>query len=305
MFNAPNAIARNVHSQVADRIGASIVRGDIVPSEALPSEVRICEMLDVSRTVVREAIRTLTGKGLVESRAKSGTRVRPPEQWNQLDPDVLRWRLQTSDVDSNLAKLFQLRYAVEPSASALAATGANGDDLARIRAGYDGMAAAQDDESFVVADMAFHEAIYFATHNEFYWPIAQMLKLTLRESFTIASWGDHRPRALAEHRAVLDAIAARDAEGAHAATQVLLRHSADDLVRISGSGIAAARLPPEDRLPREEILLTRYQASRTLLREALGELSTKGPTEVRAKRSATAKPRKAKAGQRDRQPRRR
>ncbi len=282
MFNSPNAIARNVHSQVADRIGTSIVRGDIVPSEALPSEVRICEMLDVSRTVVREAIRTLTGKGLVESRAKSGTRVRPPEQWNQLDPDVLRWRLETSDVDSNLAKLFQLRDAVEPSASALAAAHANETDLARIRAGYDGMAAARDDESFVAADMNFHEAIYFATHNEFYWPIAQMLRLTLRQSFTIASWGDHRPRALAEHRAVLDAIVARDAERARAAAIVLLRHSADDLVKISGSGIVAAGLPPEQRAPKDEVLLARYQASRSVLREALDELATKGPADARA-----------------------
>ena len=277
MFNSSNAIARNVHSQVADRIGASIVRGDIVPSAALPSEMAICEMLDVSRTVVREAIRTLTGKGLVESRAKSGTRVRPPEQWNQLDPDVLRWRMETSDVDANLGKLFQLRDAVEPSASALAAAHATAQDLARIRAGYEGMAGARDDESFVAADMDFHEAIYFATHNEFYWPIAQMLRLTLRQSFTIASWGDHRPRAIAEHRAVLDAISGRDAEGARAAAIVLLRHSADDLVRISGSGVVAASLPPHQRAPKDEVLLARYQASRTVLRDALNELSAKGP----------------------------
>ncbi len=79
MFRDSAVIARNVHSQVADRIGALIVRGDVLPGDPLPSEVKICEMLDVSRTVVREAIRTLTGKGLVESRAKSGTRVRPRE----------------------------------------------------------------------------------------------------------------------------------------------------------------------------------------------------------------------------------
>src|ERR1700733_12027202 len=91
MFKDSATIARNVHSQVADRIGVLIVRGDVLPGNPLPSEVKICEMLDVSRTVVREAIRTLTGKGLVESRAKSGTRVRPPEDWNHLDPDVRRW----------------------------------------------------------------------------------------------------------------------------------------------------------------------------------------------------------------------
>nr|WP_229190167.1 FCD domain-containing protein [Bradyrhizobium brasilense] len=77
-------------------------------------------------------------------------------------------------------------------------------------------------------------AIYFATRNEFFWPIAQMFEITLRQSFTIAAPGSHRPRALREHRAVLDAIAAGDAETARTATVVLLTNSADDLVRIRG-----------------------------------------------------------------------
>ncbi|MEI9922650.1 MAG: FadR/GntR family transcriptional regulator [Bradyrhizobium sp.] len=182
MFQTSKALKRNVHSQVADRIGISIVRGDIVAGDALPSEMQICEIIDVSRTVVREAIRTLTGKGLVVSRPKSGTRVRPPEEWNQLDPDVLRWRLETSDMDSYLTKLFQLRCAVEPAAAALAAESAGEEDLARIRLGYEGMAAARTNEKFVVADIAFHQGIYFATRNEFFWPIAQMFEITLRQS---------------------------------------------------------------------------------------------------------------------------
>src|SRR4051812_9835263 len=181
MFRTPDALIRNVHSQVADRVGVSIVRGDVGVGETLPSEMQLCEMIDVSRTVVREAIRTLTGKGLVEARAKSGTRVRPPEQWNQLDPDVLRWQLETSDVDSYLAKLFQLRCAVEPAAAALAAIEATAADVARIRLGCDGMAAAKTNEDFVVADIAFHQAIYFATRNEYFWPIAQMFEITLRQ----------------------------------------------------------------------------------------------------------------------------
>jgi len=53
MFQTPNSLIRNVHSQVADRIGISIVRGDIVAGDTLPSEMQICEMMDVSRTVVR------------------------------------------------------------------------------------------------------------------------------------------------------------------------------------------------------------------------------------------------------------
>ncbi len=239
MFQSSHALVRNVHSQVADRVGISIVRGDVGAGETLPSEMQICEMMDVSRTVVREAIRTLTGKGLVESRPKSGTRVRPPQQWNQLDPDVLRWRLETSDMDSYLAKLFQLRCAVEPAAAALAATSAGQDDLALMQAAYEGMATAKVNEKFVAADIAFHQAIYFATRNEFFWPIAQMFDVTLRQSFTIAARGSHRARALVEHHAVLDAIATRNAEGAREATNVLLKNSADDLVRIRGRDFAS------------------------------------------------------------------
>lgn len=234
MFETPQLLRRSVHSQVTDRVGSSIVRGEIGVGETLPPEIQICQMMDVSRTVVREAMRTLTGKGLIESRPKSGTRVRSPEQWNQLDPDVLRWHLESAEIDRYLAKLFQLRSTVEPTAAALAATHATENDIARIRTGCDGMDAATTDEAFVAADIDFHQAIYFATGNEFFWPIAQMFEITLRQSFTIAAPGSHRPRALLEHRAVLDAIAARDAEAAREATVVLLKHSADDLVRIRG-----------------------------------------------------------------------
>src|SRR3977135_3581659 len=97
MFQTSDALVRNVHSQVADRVGISIVRGTAAAGGRLASEMQIFEMMDVSRTVVREAIRTLTGKGLVEARPKSGTRVRPPEQWNQLASDVLGSPADTAD----------------------------------------------------------------------------------------------------------------------------------------------------------------------------------------------------------------
>ncbi len=244
MFTASATIARNIHGQIADRIGSGIVRGDVAPGELLPSEMRICELWNVSRTVVREAIRTLTGKRLVQSRAKSGTRVRPPEEWNWLDQDVLRWQMEMSDVDSYVAKLFQLRCAVEPAAAALAALAAGEADIARIRAVYDGMVAAGNDADFASADIVFHESIYFATRNEFFWPIAQMLQHTLRKNFAITSGGDHRPRAFVEHLAVLDAIAAGDADAARAAATVLLAHSIGDVARIRDIDMAKVSAAP-------------------------------------------------------------
>ena len=234
MFKGDVAIQRNVHSQVADRIGALIVRGDIRPGDPLPAELKICEMLAVSRTVVREAIRTLTGKGLVESRPKSGTRVRPREEWNQLDVDVLRWQLEHADIDSYLAKIFELRNALEPTAAALAAKSATEADRTDLRAAWEAMVAARDNNAFVTADIAFHKRLYIASRNEFFWPIAQMFEITLRESFRLAALGDHRPRAFEEHRDVLEAIEAGDAERAREATWILLGNASNDLVRIRG-----------------------------------------------------------------------
>ncbi len=96
------------------------------------------------------------------------------------------------------------------------------------------MVSARDNEAFVNADIAFHKRLYIASRNEFFWPIAQMFEVTLRESFRLAALGDHRPRAFEEHRAVMEAIEAGDAERAREATWVLLGNASDDLVRIRG-----------------------------------------------------------------------
>ncbi|PSC06486.1 FadR family transcriptional regulator [Alsobacter soli] len=243
MFKNSAGLVRNVHSQVADRIGMGIIRGEIAPGEALPAEMRLCEMLDVSRPVVREAMRILAGKGLIESRPKSGTRVRPPEAWSHLDPDVLRWRLACADTEDYLRKLFALRYAVEPAAAAIAAEAAGPEDCAAIATALAGMETAADNAAFVESDIAFHKAIYMATRNELFWPIAQMLEISLRQSFAIAATGDHRPRALAEHRAVMERIQARDAEGARAATALLLANSAGDLEKLQAGHVRPPALP--------------------------------------------------------------
>jgi len=235
MFRQSPTLTRNIHTQIAERIGGSIIRGEIAPGDLLPSEMRICEMFSVSRTAVREAIRILTGKGLVESRAKSGTRVRAPEQWHYFDPDVMRWQMGSTDIDSYLAKLFELRMAVEPSAAALAARSAGAESKTHLRAAWEAMARAESSDAYVSADIDFHVTIYTATGNEFFWSVAQMFEVALRQSFTIAAPGDHRPRSLAEHRAVMEAIVAGDAQAARDATTQLMRHSAADIVRIRGN----------------------------------------------------------------------
>ena len=164
-------------------------------------------MLGVSRTAMREAIRGLIAKGLIDSKPRLGTRVRDPQYWNHLDPDVPRWRLEAAETEDYLRKVFELRNATEPAASAIAAENADAADKSRLEAAFQAMVdAGADNVLLVEGDLAFHKSIYLATHNEFFWPIGQLFSLTLREMFRIAALGSHRPRAVVEHRDVLRAI---------------------------------------------------------------------------------------------------
>lgn len=216
--------------RVADQLGLAIVRGDFAPGQTLPPEVQLCTMLGVSRTAMREAVRGLSAKGLIDSRPKRGTRVRDPEHWNHLDPDVLRWRVEVTDMDSYLKKMFQLRRATEPEASALAATEGTAEDHARLTRDFQAMVdAGADNEKWVEADLAFHRSIYLATHNEFFWPIGQLFGFGLRQMFSLLAQGSHRPRAVIEHGDLLRAIVERKPDLARAAALTLLGNATHDV----------------------------------------------------------------------------
>ncbi len=224
-----------IHLRVGDQLGLAVVRGEFAPGDALPSELRLCEMLGVSRTAMREAIRGLIAKGLIDSRPRLGTSVRDPQYWNHLDPDVLRWRLEVAETEDYLKKIFQLRVATEPAASAIAAENADAGDKSRLEAAFQAMVdAGADNILWVEGDLAFHKSIYLATHNEFFWPIGQLFSLALREMFRIAALGSHRPRAVVEHRDLLRAILEGKPELARAASRILLDNAAVDVQRIRG-----------------------------------------------------------------------
>jgi DNA-binding FadR family transcriptional regulator len=219
-----------IHLRVADQLGLAVVREEYPPGSILPPEVKLCEMLGVSRTAMREAVRGLIAKGLIESRPKLGTRVRDPEYWNHLDPDVLRWRIEVTDTESYLRKMFQLRQATEPAAAAIAAESADDHDRARLEGAFQAMVdAGSDNVLWVEADLVFHKSIYLATHNEFFWPIGQLFSFALREMFRIAALGSHRPRAIAEHGDLLRAILERKPEFARTAALTLLGNAAADI----------------------------------------------------------------------------
>ena len=179
----------------------------------------------ISRVVVREVVKTLTAKGLVASKTKIGTIVLDPATWNWLDAEVLEWRVQAGLDRAFLDQIVAVREAVEPAAAALAARHRTAKDLARLRACMAEMAAAEgDDRRYVEADLAFHLAIGRASGNPLVGSFGAVIKVALKGMLTLSAAGvketeKSRSGSTARHAAIIEAIAARDVEGARAAMQ--------------------------------------------------------------------------------------
>jgi len=224
---------RSLHGQVAHDIGARILRGDLEPGAPLPTEADFSIRLKVSRTALREAIKVLAAKGLVESRPKTGTRVRPRDDWNLLDPDVLAWQLAAGPVERFVSDLFELRQMIEPPAAAIAARRATPAEIRRIAQAYAAMeGAGNDNERWIDPDLRFHLAIMRATGNELLGPLGAMIETALITSFRLSAANPEGPRhSLPLHSAILAAIRRRDATAAAAAMQRLLAGAAEDVRR--------------------------------------------------------------------------
>ena len=82
---------QNLSDQIVEQIGLSTMRNDFRPGDALPSELQLILQFNVKRPVVREALNILPARGLIEARPKRGTRVRPRNGWNVLDPEFIGW----------------------------------------------------------------------------------------------------------------------------------------------------------------------------------------------------------------------
>ena len=176
---------------------------------------QLCAELAVSRTALREAIKVLAAKGLLEPRPRIGTRVRATEQWNLLDPDILAWRCATGADAEFLQHLTELREIIEPSAAALAAASHRAEQLADIAAALQAMRDATQISEWVQADLAFHTAVLKATNNPLLMPLAAIIGSALESLLAVsARTSDNFNQALPDHQKVFDAIQARDAQSA-------------------------------------------------------------------------------------------
>ncbi|HPE48684.1 MAG TPA: FadR/GntR family transcriptional regulator [Hyphomonas sp.] len=217
--------SRNTLSdQVADALGRSIASGERAPGSFLPTEAELLEEFGTSRTVLREAVKMLTAKGLIDTRPRRGTMVKPETEWNLADPDILNWMLDRKNVLPLMMEFADLRLAVEPAAAALAAGVATEAGRQEMREAWQLMeAAGRGDGEPLAADIGFHVTILKASGNRFFYSLRFMVQVALQFSIRITNQRKGVERAsAADHRKVLDAILARDPERAREAMRDLI-----------------------------------------------------------------------------------
>jgi DNA-binding FadR family transcriptional regulator len=235
---------KNVHGNTVDHLGAAIVAGRYGPGSTIPPEPLLCEELGVSRTVVREAVKSLIAKGLVSSGPKVGTRVLEPQQWNWFDPDVVAWQSKAGLTREYLRDLQELRRVVEPAAVRMAAERATPEDLAEIESAYAGMKkAVEEGGDYVTHDLRFHQGLLKACHNRMLVQMSKALSALLRTSFEISTSRKDGPRnSLPLHRAVADAVAAHDPVRAERAIIMLIDGAREDIELVLASRRRLPRL---------------------------------------------------------------
>jgi DNA-binding FadR family transcriptional regulator len=228
---------KNVHGNTLDLLGEQIVAGRYLPGASIPPEPMLCVELGVSRTVIREAVKSLVAKGLIITGPKVGTRVLPSEQWNWFDPDVVTWQSKAGLSREFLRDLQELRRVVEPAGVRLAAERATAQDIAEIETAYAGMKdAIEHGGDYVKHDLLFHQGLLRACHNRMVVQMSKALGALLRTSFEIStSRPDGPASSLPLHRAVLDAVIARSPQKAEKAILVLIDGARDDIEQVLAS----------------------------------------------------------------------
>ena len=227
----------NLREQLLDELGQRIVKGDLKPNDTLPKEADLSEEYGVSRTIIREAIKGLQARGLVESKARVGTTVRPRKRWKLLDPDVLRWSFGSSRQAESLLHLTEIRCVLEPAAAQWAAQRATQKEMDYIKTCFRELEdAVGDRDAWIKADVRLHDSILLACHNELVEHLVSTLRSVLLKSReatillmeqantedTPDPYVAATEEALELHRVPFEAIMQRDGDAAYRGMRAIL-----------------------------------------------------------------------------------
>ncbi len=225
---------RGVHGSTVEFLGSRIVGGSLQPGEVLDL-TEIGTELDVSKTALREALKVLTSKGLVDARQRKGTFVTERATWNILDSDVIRWHEMGGRASAVLADLAEVRAIIEPGAASLAALRRTDDDIAELDAALADMRASVHGsaQEAVDADLRWHRALLHATHNQMLAQLEAVIAPAHQfRDAVVHGHSDDDP--VPSHELVTEAVRAGDPDRAAEASSALIAKATEDLAAALG-----------------------------------------------------------------------
>lgn len=217
------AAQKNLSYVLAEKLAQLILAGKYAPGSILPSEMELGDRFGVSRTAVREAVKTLTAKGMVLPRPRIGTRVMPQGNWNFLDQELLTWWMTEDNFNQVVDHFLVMRSSLEPQASLLAATLGTAEQKAQLNTLMEEMVFLKkhfNRERWIEVDMAWHEHIYNMSGNPFLTSFASLFHSVYHTYFTSITQDEVVKLDL--HQAIVDAIQESDGQRALSACQALL-----------------------------------------------------------------------------------
>ncbi|MFT4937347.1 MAG: DNA-binding FadR family transcriptional regulator [Paraglaciecola sp.] len=221
---ASRMFSGNFTRHIVQSLGQAIALGEHPQGQPLKAEAVLCESFDASRTVLREAVKMLTAKGMLDARPRRGTIVLPESQWNLSDPDILHWMLDRKGALPIIAEFADMRLAIEPAAAGLAALNMTKENKLTLNHALERMeAAARGEDDHLEADIAFHVAILEATSNRFFWNMRHTIEVALRFSIRMTNRFKGVERAsVDDHKVILDFILDGDQVAAEHQMRTLL-----------------------------------------------------------------------------------
>ncbi len=231
---------RTSHARVVEKLGIQIIGGRYGVGETLPGDADLEQQFDVSRSVLREAMKTLSAKGLVVAKSRVGTRVTDRCHWDLLDEDVLRWHFDTGVTPEFINHLYNVRLVLEPASAAFAALNATTDDCAELRLFAQNLGRHDlGHEELVLADLRFHIYLTLMGGNPFMESMVGFIKAALGGAFTLALNMQDETRSeriVRSHMAIVEAIERGDADAARLATEnVVQMGRANALAALAGA----------------------------------------------------------------------
>ncbi len=218
--------ARNFHSHVIHELGTGVITGVFPAGSVLPSDAELMDRFEVSRTVLREAIKTLEAKGLVEARPKVGTKATRRNRWNLFDPQVLAWHLHAAPDTAFVSGLHDVRMSLEPLGAREVAGTRTGEQIRLMHYWLRQMEQSMaEPHAFCLADFELHRIVADASRNPFLHALYGVIELAhafaylrIVERSDLEALGGF----LEPHRNLVRQIERGDGDGAFEAMQALI-----------------------------------------------------------------------------------